>query len=116
MDDKTATLLQQLATKLGTTGEYLWGVLVRQAAVSGITDLIQYGILFGCVYGYCKWMTSGERDFESGGDSWPLALLLGVPLGIIVIIAFFCFPNTITAFVNPEYWALKRVLSVVSSN
>lgn len=113
MDDKTSTLLNQLATKLGTTGEYLWGVLVKQAAVAGVTDLIQYAVILGCVYGYHKWANSEKRDFGDGGDSWPLALLVGIPLGIIVIIAFFCFPNTITAFVNPEYWALQRVLEAV---
>jgi len=32
MDSKTAQLIEQLAQKLGTTTEYLWSILIRQAA------------------------------------------------------------------------------------
>lgn len=113
MDDKQVELLQALAEKLGTTVGYLWTVLIRQATVSGITDILQYIVLTICVYIFCKWLRSDKRDFTNGGDSWPLALILGIPLLLIVVIAFFCFPNTITAFVNPEYWALDHVLAAV---
>ena len=35
MDDKTLQALTALANKLGTTAEYLWGVLLRQAPLTG---------------------------------------------------------------------------------
>lgn len=110
MDDKTAMLLQKLADKLGTTTEYLWGVMVRQAPVAGITDIIQYTILGVCVYAFVRWLRSDKRDFTEGG-SFVVALFIGTPLVIIVIVAFFAISNTITAFANPEYWALQRVIN-----
>ena len=54
MNDQTAALLQNLANKLGTTSEYLWGILLRQATLSGTTDLIQYAILGVLTYFFYK--------------------------------------------------------------
>ena len=34
MNEATAKLIEELAAKLGTTAEHLWGVLVRQAPIS----------------------------------------------------------------------------------
>lgn len=113
MNDKQVEMLQALAVKLGTTVEYLWAVLIRQATVNAITDIIQYGLLALAVYVYVRWVRSDKRDLDNGGDSWPPALILGVPLMLVAVVAFFSFPNTITALVNPEYWALNRVLSSV---
>jgi len=113
MNDQTAVLLQNLANKLGTTSEYLWGVLLRQATISGITDILQYIIIAVAGFAYYRWATSKNRDFGPGGDSWPAALVIGIPLAALVVISFFCFPTTIAALVNPEYWALDRVLSAI---
>lgn len=110
MDDKTAVLLQKLADKFGTTTEYLWGVMVRQAHVAAITNLIQYAILGAVVYFFVRWLRSDERDYEDG-VSFPVALVLGIPLLIVVFIAFFAISNTITGLANPEYWALQRVIN-----
>jgi len=41
MNDQTTKLLTDLSNKLGTTAEYLWGVLVRQAYVDGVISIIQ---------------------------------------------------------------------------
>jgi hypothetical protein len=38
MDDKTFQALTNLATKLGTTAEHMWGVLLRQAPITGVID------------------------------------------------------------------------------
>lgn len=42
MNDNTRQLLEQLAVKLGTTVEHLWGVLIRQAPVSGLISILGY--------------------------------------------------------------------------
>lgn len=39
MDDKYQQMIEALAAKLGTTAEHLWGVLVRQAPITGAVDL-----------------------------------------------------------------------------
>ena len=40
MNDQTLELIRDLAEKLGTTTEHLWGVLMTQAFISGIGDVI----------------------------------------------------------------------------
>lgn len=115
MNDKAISLLQALAEKMGTTTQYLWSVLLKQAPISGITDLIQYAIIAVGAYLYWRWVASDKRDFSSGGDSWPGGLILGALVAIFVGAAFFSFPHTVAAFINPEYWALDKVLSAVKS-
>jgi amino acid transporter len=115
MNDQTAVVMQKLADKLGTTSEYLWSVLIRQAPLSGITDILQYAIIAICVFVYWRWVSSDKRDFSGCGDSWPGALIVGIPLLFLVVVVFFWFPTTIYAFANPEYWALDRVLHAIKS-
>ena len=44
MDSQSAVVIQNLANKLGTTSEYLWAVLIKQAPISGTVDLILYAL------------------------------------------------------------------------
>jgi len=112
-------LLDKLAEKLGITVQYIFSVFVRQAFWSGISDLIQYTLL---IIGIGVWWKYREKfwslnDKKSSSDYreddvipkviWTIC---GVVLFIILIVVFFCFPNTIKAFVNPECWALERIL------
>jgi len=53
MDEKTAQMLEKLAQKLGTTSEYLWGVLLKQAPIAAIIELI--GILLCVIFGVFIW-------------------------------------------------------------
>lgn len=105
--------LAVLAEKLGTNVEHLWGVLIRQAPIDGTVDLLQYALItIGC----WLWWRWCKRVMESNQDEiiyLPLTLV-AVALGILVIAAFFCLPNTVAAFLNPEYWALKQVLGSVN--
>ena len=39
MNDQTAKLIEQLAQKLGTTTEYLWSVLIKQAPIDALSRL-----------------------------------------------------------------------------
>lgn len=124
--DKLAPLLEQLASELGTTVEYLWGVLIKQASVTIIID-VGINILFICVI-VCliilgKKLTSKPKPTEE--DKYPQAIVddedgvFFVWLGIIVIPTLLSFAillnsvEIVNALFNPEYWALKEVLSMV---
>lgn len=45
MNKNTEQLIRELSDKLGTTAEHLWGVLMKQAFISGVTDVITYLVL-----------------------------------------------------------------------
>ncbi len=42
MDEQIEKLLRELAEKLGTTAEHLWGVLMRQAPISGVIGILVF--------------------------------------------------------------------------
>ena len=117
--EELTKLLSQLAEKLGTTTEYLWGVLIKQArieAITGILDIILFIALLIPFYIYIKWFSKHYRKLYDN-DTEILHWFITVIVGIIMVIWFFVcicdINNIITALNNPEYWALKQVMSLV---
>jgi len=110
-----APLLEALAKKLGTTVDHLWAILVRQAFISSVMDLIQYVILAVATYVFIR-MTKkygalmDEKRWEPCAVYAP-AVVVGLVLLILWIAAFFCIQDTVSGFFNPEYWALNKILS-----
>lgn len=119
MNEHTAVLLQGLANKLGTTSEYLWSILLKQAPVFATVALAQYVVtvvvmvlLWRFRVGISKAVTKG---FEGDAD---ILAFLGCAIFAIVSVGWllaciFTFGNVVTAIVNPEYWALEKILDTV---
>ena len=122
MDEKYQALIEALATKLGTTAEHLWSVLVRQAPISGVVDLVlciviaTVTVLFVALikhkttapeameenrYPHAEW-----RD-EAAFLAWAVALIAGVFALVYVTSSA---QGIAAAFANPEYWALKQLV------
>ena len=120
MNEQTTKLIADLASKLGTTTEYLWGVLIKQALYSAITDL--GFVIFTAIYGYVlyriyKWLCQPMTDnktytrFDEYEESATMPMFLGFGLFLIFIIAnIINFPDIIAGLFNPEYWALHEIL------
>lgn len=121
MDANTLQALAAIAEKLGTTAEYLRGVLIKQAPISGAIDLIllvALTIIF--VFWLCLVMrkTTLKQKNEYGQifaeweDGLAAAAFLSVILlgGFTMFLILSCLPTAITAFVNPEYWAFKQII------
>jgi hypothetical protein len=112
-------LLEKLADKLGTTVEKLWSVLLRQAPISGAVDLILCIILVVAsifVFKFVNKKTTGGKDGYADWDdegkffAWAgAAIIIGINVFLIVCSA----ESIISAFFNPEYWALSKILSKV---
>lgn len=126
MDDKTFNALTQLAEKLGTTAEFLWAILIRQAFVDGVvnTALIVGWLILGVVLWKFHVYLCETPETTSGYKPTryeDLEALAVVPMMVGAIIFVMCsffvilglFPDAVTAFVNPEYMALDRVLKAV---
>jgi uncharacterized RDD family membrane protein YckC len=106
MNNEITSILETLATKLGTTSERLWNILLKQAPITAIADLIQYALItFVCVLWIrkVKIFTDKILDGDWDEDNWIWIITISAMLGVFVIVAFFTFPNTIYALVNPEY-------------
>jgi len=123
MDDKTIALVDKLASRLGTTSQYLWSVLVKQAMISGIVDLCIYIVVIFILYkSYwfihrntlipppsederypeANWSDSGNRFF-----AWFIYAILFVASVLLII---FSLEKVSSAFLNPEYWALQELI------
>jgi predicted PurR-regulated permease PerM len=75
MNDNLSNILAALAQKLGTTVDYLWPLLVKQARVEAIIALT-----CGCVFGILLSILSVKsfrHGWKEGEEGW---MLLGIVL------------------------------------
>lgn len=118
MNEQTERSIRELAEKLGTTTEHLWGVLVKQAPITATCQLLGWlYILAGAIAAflicrYCIRKFNGPSDKDE--EWWTLAFLFGVlclACAVISIAELFLGASMVAAgFFNPEYWALKQIL------
>ena len=104
-------MLEQLATRLGTTLEHLWAVLVWQARMDAAarltTDLALVCMLLAA------WRLAPKIKFDKWRDGGFLKTMLYVVLciataGCALFVAGLM-PHHIAQLCNPEYWALKQI-------
>ena len=116
--EKIAEVLQQLATKLGTTVELLWAVLIKQATIEGYIALFWCGIgilLLISTY-FVHRICAKERKELSYGDSYYensdyFLAIVPVLMGIAGFVMASVFIGQAFSYLNnPEYWALKEIL------
>lgn len=128
MNENTAKLLEQLANKMGTTSEYLWNILLRQASIDATITLIQYALL--AIAGIALYKIhlrlskpiksdtyGSDWDSYSDNDFYGVIMVASlIVYSILIIAAFFCVGSVINGYFNPEYWALDRLLDAVKSS
>jgi amino acid permease len=144
--DKVMELLEQLANSLGVAVEYLWTTLVKQQYVEGVTNLViaVVGVIVTIVL-LC-WIPRATKYFinqykelaedrrkngtgfegsyrvSSYREDFCSFLRFTVPIiGFIAIfIIVLCTVNDIKLgiqqLLNPDYFALKEVLDVISGS
>jgi len=122
MNETTEKLIRDLAEKLGTTADHLWGVLCRQAPISGITNLLVIGawatlIIWGFKLLSRKTKTppKTEKDpypsAEWEGDGMALAWAIwGIGALITMLVVGCALEGIAGSLLNPEYWALKQIV------
>jgi phosphotransferase system glucose/maltose/N-acetylglucosamine-specific IIC component len=119
MNEQTTKLIEQLAQKLGTTAEYLWTVLVKQAPISAATDALYFILVI--IGGIFLWKLHKYLSKERGEykhsiyydeeENVTIPMFIAVIIwAILFIVCFSSIGNIINGFFNPEYWALKEVL------
>ncbi len=122
MNEQTTKLIEQLAQKMGTTTEYLWSVLLKQAPIDATITLFQTicVMLFGCILWkiHKRLLKKDSEDkysetgYEKHEEGVIIPMLVAVIIFLILFIAcFFCFSDIINGYFNPEYWALRRILN-----
>lgn len=125
MNKEELKLIEQLANKLGTTTEYLWSVLLKQAYIQSVITIFQFFIIW--IFGYFllkihKKLSSdsgygaGNRygGYEHYGDYAVIPMFISaIVFAFLVIVAFFSIESVFYGLFNPEYWALNKILDTI---
>jgi hypothetical protein len=114
--EQLTPLLEKLASQLGTTVEHLWNVLLLQTKVEIMLCNLWMGIwLWGgigiVVLAIIMLIYALKADKEGIGT-----FAIGVIIFTIIIVGIGYYVNYsdwITLTQNPQYWALKEVLSAL---
>lgn len=120
MDQKTQQLIEQLATKLGTTAEHLWGVLVKQAPINSTCELITHTIVCASMVWLTCFLFRKRKNETREGNKWDdlsptgwwtVAMVAsGIATLVVVLWAASDIGLITSGFCNPEYWALKQLI------
>ncbi len=121
MNEQTINLLEKLSSKLGVATQVLWSALIKQAPISGTIDIIvSFFFIIISVLGAMFLLKKTRKEIENNDEndflySWgvPLWIVWGIYTILVLIIAGCTLSNSISGIVNPEYWALKEILSAV---
>lgn len=121
MNENVTKLLETLAQKLGTISEYLWRALLKQAPIAATITLIQITLimLFGwSLYKIHKRLmkkdANGDTLYYDHEELAVIPMVMGAFIfGIMFICAFCSIDDVINGYFNPEYWALRDILSSV---
>lgn len=116
MNDQTTKLIETLANKLGTTSEYLWGILIRQAPISATIHCIGFFmilLIMLAVYRVHKHAMNDDNKFSynENGEFIGVPIVISFVICLMVIAAYIVnSPKILAGFYNPEYWALNYIL------
>jgi hypothetical protein len=118
--EELTPLLEKLAEKLGTTTDYLWGVLIKQAPITATVKLVYLAlVIIGGIALYkihkrlCREVDGCNGYFEFGELAMAPMVVATIIWAVLFIICFFQIGTIVTGFFNPEYWALDEVMSLI---
>ena len=112
MTKNTEILLRELAEKLGTTSENVFNILVAQAPLQGLFNLLASILFIVIIHHSFKFLKKQKESLNEDGF-FMLGLLLGVCGIITIVYTLITFSTNVSALINPEYWALKQILDVI---
>lgn len=119
MNNETAKLLEQLASKLGTTSEYLWGILLKQAPISSSFHLVGFFLsiigAFILYRAHKNFLIDDNRfSYDNSNDLGILMSIAAFVTAAVIIGYTVHLPLIISGFYNPEYWALNYIFERIS--
>ena len=119
MNDELNKELASVAAKLHVSVEHIWGVLVRQAYIDGLSSLVTLfccavaglGVLWFFFHRRRKHKLTAEpkEGFFLSATEPVEYMVLGAILFVLVIVAGNNFYWVISDFFNPEFYALRHL-------
>lgn len=114
MHKDTLELVDRLATKLGTTAEYLWRVLINQTRIELIKDaawaIVALAYLLALIP-LTRYLVRRKNEAGYDDDGWIIAIVVSMFIAAVMVVVFISSVSEIPTLVyNPEYWALSKIL------
>jgi len=119
MEENNRKLIEQLAQELGTTSEYLWEILIKQAFIDASIKSISF--LAVVIFGIILWNQhkvlikkdeQGDTPYQNPGISGVMLFFLSLFV-VFFILSIFSISDIIIGYCNPEYWALKTIFDKI---
>lgn len=112
MNEEVLQRIDALAEKLGVVSEHLWGVLVRQAYVEAvIAAFILLATAAAWVLVVRTYRSHKAEDQYFDIEDHPALTIGSIILAIVSVVVILVCPEIIlTALINPEYAALRKIL------
>ncbi len=121
--EEVMTRIDALATKLGVTAEYLFGVYVKQAYIEFISYMSYYFLYAIFMTGVVIFGKYCIKKFNS--EDFNIDSSTGIPLIVAFIlicvgsciwtgISISYIRDILLCYFNPEYWAFVRILNHIS--
>ena len=116
MNEATAKLIEELAAKLGTTAEHLWGVLVRQAPISATVNAaltLAWVVALVCGWRFAvRSMKLANKDSIMHDEVVRACVIVALILASVATAVAITIGSVgcVSAFANPEFWALEQVM------
>lgn len=120
MTDDIIKLLDELSKRLSPAEQHIFELAVRQQAIDALTSLIisTIVIIVLSVIIILAWKDGNNRydkNHETNLDvNWTIVFGGGFVLLAVIAITIGFLPQNITKLLNPEYAALKDILSQVT--
>jgi hypothetical protein len=122
MNEQALKAIESMAEKLGTTVEFLWGILVRQATVEGIQGIAFFVLTVLAGVGLFFWWKAWDKGrddnnsfyYESEEFFFSLLMSFSILLLSCSIVAILNLGHVASCFVNPEYFALNKILETLN--
>jgi lysylphosphatidylglycerol synthetase-like protein (DUF2156 family) len=107
-------ILLELAKQLDTTIPHLWAVMVRQAYIRSVAEIIFAPLTIAIsFYALVKYSNSNIEDEDNSSPLFILSLVGWIITTILTIVFVTSFGYLITGILNPEYRALQDILEIV---
>lgn len=114
--DKIGAAIIALSEKLQQPAEFVWTSLVKQNLLEGYLNLIPIVLMFVFIVLFFKYRKKSEWD--SCNDAENFEAVMSIIMGILSIIFFiasvFCIRSGILKILNPEYYAIQDIFSLIN--